>query len=172
MVVNEMPYNLLSRAIEKEIIPFCENHQIGIIGYMALQQGLLAGIYSKPEEVPPPQAHSRHFAHFRGKEFSRHHESGCEKETFEALTQIKDLAKNLEIPMVSLSLAWAMADTRISSTLVGSRNLKELQENVKASELKLSRKIIHELNKITNPILLKLGYNADYYEPSAQKRIR
>ena len=66
LAVNEMPYNLFCRAIETDIIPFNQQNGIGIIGYMALLQGILAGIYSKPEDVPPPQAHSRHFKQERG----------------------------------------------------------------------------------------------------------
>jgi aryl-alcohol dehydrogenase-like predicted oxidoreductase len=171
IVVNEMPYNLLSRAIEKEILPFCEKNKLGVFGYMALQQGLLGGKYSKPEEVPPPQAHSRHFANFRGKEFSRHLEAGCETEMFKALAEIKELAKNQDVSMAALSLAWAIADKRITSTLVGSRNIEELKMNAEAARLNLSKKVYNELNRITEPILKILGYNADYYEPTGQSRI-
>ena len=44
IAINEMPYNILSRAIEKEILPFCIEKNISVISSMALQQGLLAGI--------------------------------------------------------------------------------------------------------------------------------
>ena len=60
--------------IEKDIIPFCRQKCIGVIGYMALMQGILTGKYNGPEDVPSPQAHSRHFHHSRGKEYSRHGE--------------------------------------------------------------------------------------------------
>ena len=41
---------------------------ISVISSMALQQGLLAGIYKTADDVPPHQAHSRHFRHERGRE--------------------------------------------------------------------------------------------------------
>ncbi len=56
IIVNEVPYNLVSRAIEQEIMPFCAEQEIGIFGYMALQQGLLAGIMKRPKifRLPKP----------------------------------------------------------------------------------------------------------------------
>jgi aryl-alcohol dehydrogenase-like predicted oxidoreductase len=172
IIVNELPYNLVSRAIEQDIVPFCAENDIGIFGYMALQQGLLAGIYDKPEDVPAPQAHSRHFQASRGGEFSRHGEEGCEEELFTALAQIKDIAAREGVHMAQLSLAWAMADPRITCTLVGSRNLEELKTNVNATEYDLSNAIISELNEVTQPILDKLGNNPDYYEPVELSRIK
>ncbi len=74
--------------------------------------------------------------------------------------------------MAQLSLAWAMADSRVTCTLVGSRNIAELKTNVEATEYELSTNIIGELNEVTQPILDKLGANADYYEPAEQSRIK
>jgi len=43
--VNELPYSLLTRAVEYDILPFCREKGIGVIGYMTLLQGILADIY-------------------------------------------------------------------------------------------------------------------------------
>ena len=45
IAVNEMPYNIISRAIEAEILPWCNQNGIAVLGYMAYQQGILAGTY-------------------------------------------------------------------------------------------------------------------------------
>jgi myo-inositol catabolism protein IolS len=171
IVVNELPYNLLSRAIEEEILPYCKQEQIGVIGYMALQQGLLAGIYPTPESVPPMQAHSRHFHHSRGKGESRHGEEGAEKEIFQAIDEIKCLAGELGMSIAQISLAWAMAEEAVACTLVGSRNIKELSDNIASTEHELDKDIIEKLNQITEPVLKKLGGNADYYQSGTQRRI-
>lgn len=80
IAVNELPYNLISRAIEAEILPFCIERSIGVLGYMAFQQGILTGAFEDLSQVAPPQAHSRHFHFSRGKELSRHSETGAEPE--------------------------------------------------------------------------------------------
>jgi aryl-alcohol dehydrogenase-like predicted oxidoreductase len=171
--VNEMPYNLFCRAIETSIVPFCHNNRIGIIGYMALLQGVLSGKYAKAEDVPPPQAHSRHFKHERGREFSRHNEAGVEKELFAILSRMREIASSQQISVSQLAIAWTIANSDIACNLVGSRNLTQLQENLPCGEITLSSSIKSELDQLTHPILEKMGpNNPDYYEHSNHSRIR
>lgn len=171
IILNEMPYNILSRAIETEIVPFCIKNNISIIGSMALQQGLLAGIYSKVEDVPPHQAHSRHFGQERGKGTSRHYEKGCEIEIFKAIAQIKNLAEELNCSMARLAIAWVLAKNGVACTLVGSRNKEELVDNAAIADMVLDPNIICEIDRISMPVMDKLGSNADYYENQQNSRI-
>lgn len=109
IIVNEMPYNIVSRAIEKAIIPFCIKNDIAIIGSMALQQGLLAGIYEKVDDVPHSQAHSRHYRNERGQGTSRHGGEGAEDEIFYCVKELKKLALQLGITIAQLSIAWTIS---------------------------------------------------------------
>ena len=52
IVVNELPYSLLTRAIEREILPYCREKGIGVLGYMAMMQGILADTYLAPRRRP------------------------------------------------------------------------------------------------------------------------
>jgi len=171
LCVNEITYNLLSRAIEKEILPFCIDHHISVVGSMTLQQGLLAGIYNSPDKVPLAQAHSKHFAAFRGGGQSRHHGSGVEKELFEALDGIKQIASEQRLDIAQLSIAWALSKRGIAAALVGSRRLSDLQSNLGAGEIILDQTVINRLEQLTQPVLDKLGYCADYYEDDERSRI-
>lgn len=163
IAVNELAYNLLSRAIEEEVLPYCRNEGVGVIGYMPLQQGLLSGKYHSLDELKPMLARSRHFQHSRG-QGTRHGEEGAEPEIMQALGQIRQLADELNLPMNVLSLAWAIANEGITSTIVGSRNARQLMLNAQAAEIELSAGVLQRLNEITEPVLLKLGNNPDYYE--------
>jgi aryl-alcohol dehydrogenase-like predicted oxidoreductase len=169
--VNEMPYNIVSRAIEVEIAPYCMGNNIGIIGSMGLQQGLLAGIYRTVEDIPPHQAHSRHFAQERGKGTSRHYEAGVEKELFETVNQLREIASDLHISMAQLSIAWILKKPFMVSTLIGSRNLEQLEMNVEACSLQIPDETVQLIDRISQPVLNLLGNNPDYYEHSSQSRI-
>jgi aryl-alcohol dehydrogenase-like predicted oxidoreductase len=79
-VVNQLPYSLLTRAVERGILPLCRGGGIGVIGYMTLLQGVLADLYSTLDHVPPYQAWTRHFSATRSP-LIRHGESGAEAET-------------------------------------------------------------------------------------------
>lgn len=170
VAANELAYSLLSRAIETEVLPYCKEQGIGIIGYMPLQQGLLSGKYTSLDELKPMQARSRHFHYSRG-EGTRHGEEGAEAEVTEALRQIRELAVELDIQMTVLSLAWAIANEGISTTIVGSRNVQQLEMNIQAAEYQITPDVVERLNRITNPVLHKLGTNPDYYENRQNSRI-
>ncbi len=171
IIANELPYNLVSRAIEKDILPFCEVHRIGVIGYMALQQGLLTGRYTDFSEIPPPQAHSRHFHYSRGKTESRHGENGAEPEIMDLLENMRELALELGTPVTTLSLSWALKEKRIGCTLVGCRSLEKLQENIHASEFPLPQEAYQLLTRWSDPVLETLGFSADYYESRKESRV-
>ncbi|TVY03959.1 aldo/keto reductase [Paenibacillus cremeus] len=163
VAVNELAYSLLSRAIEEELLPYCKNQGVGVIGYMPLQQGLLSGKYHALDELKPILARTRHFHHSRGLG-SRHGEEGAEPEITQALDQIRLLADELNLTMGVLSLAWAISNEGITSTIVGSRNADQLMGNAHAAQIELSADVLRRLNEITQPVLRKLGNNPDYYE--------
>jgi aryl-alcohol dehydrogenase-like predicted oxidoreductase len=169
--VNEMSYNIVSRAIEGEIAPYCLQNNISIIGSMGLQQGLLAGIYRTVDDVPPHQAHSRHFSQERGKGTSRHYEDGAEKEIFEVVDQLRAIADSQNLHIAQLSIAWILKKPFMASTLVGSRNIDELKMNVEACSLTISDETEALIDRISQPVLDILGFNPDYYEHSSKSRI-
>ena len=168
--VNELTYNIVSRAIEAEITPCCIEHNISIISSMGLQQGLLAGIYQNADDVPKHQAHSRHFANHRGKETSRHHEEGAEQEIFEVVSQLRRIAADLKIPAAQLPIAWILKKSFIASTLVGTSNVDNLKMNVRAAMLDIPDEIEALIDKISLPTLKKLGNSPDYYEHRSKSR--
>jgi aryl-alcohol dehydrogenase-like predicted oxidoreductase len=171
IVVNQLPYSLLTRAIELDILPRCRRLGLGVIGYMTLLQGLLADLYPTLDDVPPYQARTRHFDHRRS-DLIRHGEDGAEEETAAALGQIRRVAKEAGMTAAELAIKWALAGQGITSCLIGARKVSKLDENVRAATGPLSSEIIERLNTVTRPVLDKLGDSFDYYESFANNRTR
>jgi myo-inositol catabolism protein IolS len=169
IALNELPYNLLCRAIEYDTLPLCEENGIGIIGYMALFQGILADIYPEFEDIPVWQRRTRHFNSKRTEE-CRHGEEGAEEETTIALKGIRRICKETGLPMAEIAIRWILENDTITCTLVGSRNVSELNANVKAVNTLLSKEIKAELDQITLPLMEKLGNHFDYYESAENDR--
>ncbi|MFI3225905.1 MAG: aldo/keto reductase [Clostridia bacterium] len=169
--VNELQYNLVSRAIETEILPICIENNFSVMTYCTLQQGVLTGKYATPDEVPYNQAHSRHFQEFRGNGTSGHSEAGAEKEIFELLAKMKGMASDLGISMAELSLAWALARPGITTAIAGCRNLDQLAMNRKAADIKLSPEVIATLNDWSTPAFVRLGDCADFFKNREDTRI-
>ena len=161
LAVNQLCYNLLSRAIEVELLLLCQEHKVGILGYMPLLQGLLTGKYKSADEMLPVHSRFRHFADDRP--MAKHGEEGAEKEIFETLKGIRKVADDEQIPMSRLAIAWTMAKPGITCMLVGTRNVNELTENLHAIEYTPSSDVIEQLDHLTLPILEKMGANPDYF---------
>ncbi len=163
ITVNELPYNLLCRAIEYETLPYCQENGIGVISYMALLQGILSGKYTSIEDIPAMQRRTRHFDSKKNSE-SRHGEAGAEKEFLLALDGIRAICKSSGLSMAEVAIQWIVQNPAITCTLAGARNIAQLEANVKAVDLKLSQDILAELDIATQRLMNKLGNHFDYYE--------
>ncbi len=169
IAVNELPYNLLCRAIEYDILPTCYKNGIGVIGYMTLLQGILSDLYPSFDDIPAWQRRTRHFNYKRTKE-CRHGEEGAEEETELALKNIRRISTDTGLPLAELAVQWVLENPAITCSLVGSRNIQELEANVKAAGNPLNKDIKSELDRITLPLMEKLGNHFDYYESAQNDR--
>lgn len=127
IVVNQPLYNMFERSIEDEIIPLGEKKGIGQVVYSPLAQGVLTGKYASISDVP---------------ENSRASKLGSDrmKMSEERIHQVQALgriADELGISVGQLALAWILRQNNVSSALVGASRPEQVEENVKASGIKL-----------------------------------
>jgi myo-inositol catabolism protein IolS len=87
IAVNQLVFNLLTRAIEMEILPFCKEQGIQVIAYSPLLQGLLTGRWLKTEDIPEYRSRTRHFNSATNAK-SRHGEAGQEEILFKTLVNL------------------------------------------------------------------------------------
>jgi aryl-alcohol dehydrogenase-like predicted oxidoreductase len=169
IAADQLFYNLLSRAIEAEIQPLCRREDVGVIGYMPLQQGVLSGKYRTPDEVPPLRARTRHFRGDRS--LARHGGPGAEAEVFAALDGLRQVAAGLGVSMADVALAWAMNRPGVTCTLVGIRTPGQLADNLRAASLHLPADVVAQLDLLSEPVLRQLGTNPDYWQSAENSRI-
>ena len=168
IAVNELPYSLLTRAIERAILPFCRERGIGVMAYMVLMQGLLSEKFQSLDDLPPSRTRTRHFSSRRAG--TRHGEPGLEKETREALEGIRAVARELGLSVHRLALAWAMASPDITCTLAGTRNSAQLADNLAAAETALSAETMARLDEATQRMKAAWGPHVDLWENAANTR--
>ena len=171
IAVNELPYSLLTRAIELEILPFCRAQGIGVLGYMALLQGVLSDRYQRLDELPESRRRTRHFDSRRTPS-CRHGLPGAEAETAGALASVRAIARRIGLTTSELALKWACAGEGITSSLCGARDVTSLRENIHAVREPLPPAVIAELDVATQPLLEALGPSFDYYESPANDRTK
>lgn len=158
---NQLPYSLLTRSIEFDIIPQCIESEIGVLAYSPIMQGLLTGKFKTADEVPDGRARSRHFNTNRA--LARHGGPGCEEETFAAISEVGRIADELGASMTEVAIAWVMQQPGLSSTIIGARNPEQVEQNVKARELQLSDGVLGELARVTDTVKSFLGSNPDLW---------
>lgn len=167
-ITNQLPYNLIWRAIEFEIVGASQRDGLGILCYSPLQQGLLTGRFRTPEEVPVGRHRTRHFRADRP--MSRHGGAGCEALTFATLDRIRAVAARLGQPMADVALAWLLHRPGVSSVIFGARTPQQVAENVAASRLRLDAATLEELNRSTDELKTTFGASADLW--AGESRIR
>ncbi len=169
--VNQLPYNLLCRAIEFEILPYCVLKGTGIMAYMAMFQGILAGIYGRLDEVPPWQSRTRHF-NTGSNPLCRHGEAGCEEETRAALHELIRLCDESGLSLPEIAIRWIIGNKNITCALIGTRSTDKLMQNLKATDKQLPEGLMERLNMVTDPVKRFLGNHFDYFEGADHDRTR
>jgi myo-inositol catabolism protein IolS len=165
---NQLPYSLLWRAIEDEVLPFCAVRLIGVLAYSPLSQGLLTGKFTNADEVPEGRARTRHFSHQRP--CTRHGEPGCEAETFEAVERVRELCQAVGQPMADVALAWVRQQPGVESVIVGARTPEQVRDNVRALGVRLAPDVVAALDGATAPLKQALGPSVDMWQ--AESRVR
>lgn len=168
IVTNQLPYNLIWRALEFAIKPECVANNVGIICYSPLQQGLLTGRYSTADDVPPGLSRTRHFN--KDREQAIHGEEGCEDETFQTIASVLKIADEVGEHPAKVSLAWLLAQEGVTSLLVGARNPDEVALNIPTFDYDLPQEAINTLSDATEELKQTLGESADFWRSPSRMR--
>ena len=169
-IANQIGYNIAFRAPEYEVLPSCRKHGTGVLAYMPLMQGLLAGRWKNVEAIPLLRRRTRHFSGKR--EGTRHGERGAESLLMETLGAISQFSQAIGVPLATVCLCWLVAQTGVSSAIIGARSPAQLRRNLMAGDLDLGPAAIAQLNELSWPLKSRLGKNADMWESAANSRIR
>jgi aryl-alcohol dehydrogenase-like predicted oxidoreductase len=124
----QVPYNLLSREIEQDILPWCAANQVGILAHSGLARGLFSG------KRPLGTVFQDRDTRARSPYFSE--EGRAEKQRL--LDAIGEICERTGRTRACVALRWVLDHSEITSVLVGIKDRAQLEENVGASEWHLS----------------------------------
>jgi aryl-alcohol dehydrogenase-like predicted oxidoreductase len=114
-----------------------------VVGYSPLARGILSGKFNKDWAFKDGDDRSSNVL-FLKEHFGR---------TLEGVDKIKQLAKNKNSSIASLSIKWTILQPGITSTLIGARNIYQLTENMKSLDTLLNDDDIGCLNEISKEVL-------------------
>jgi aryl-alcohol dehydrogenase-like predicted oxidoreductase len=166
--IDQLPYNLVWRPVEYEILPFCRQNGIGLMVYSPLMQGILTGRYPTADDVPEGLARSRHFSPDRP--MSEHGDVGMEDELFEAVRAVSKIADEIGHDPATVSLAWLRREPAVTSLLIGARTGDEALMNLAAFEFDLPDDAANALEDATADIKKRLGADPDMWRYPGRMR--
>lgn len=131
-------YNLYSReGFEKELEPFCQENNLGVICYYALASGFLTGKYRSEKDLnkSPRGGGMKNFMNERG---------------FRILNALDQVSEKHGANPAQVSLAWLMARPSITAPIASATSLAQLDDLTRAASLKLTKEEIERLDQASS----------------------
>ena len=142
-VTNQPQYNLIDRAIEKEILPVSHARGIGQIVYCPLAQGLLTGKYKGGAVPEGSRAADEQYGGFLRPRMTAENLAIADKAV--------KLAAELGVTPAQLALAWVLRKEDVSSAIIGASRPEQIEENVKAADVTLEHEVLVRIKSWTDP---------------------
>jgi 1-deoxyxylulose-5-phosphate synthase len=137
-------YNLLFRQIEREMLPFCEEDGVGVISYNPIAGGLLSGKHKRT--APPPEG-SRFTL---GNAGPMYQERYWHEDEFETVESLRKLADQAGVSLVTLSVAWVLANKAITAPIIGASRPEQLDASLAAASYALDPDLKQHLDDLTH----------------------
>jgi aryl-alcohol dehydrogenase-like predicted oxidoreductase len=124
------PYSLLRPAAEEEILPYCLQHNIGVIVYSPMASGLLTGKMTRERiaNLPHDDWRSRN-PEYQEPRLSRN---------LAVANLLGEIGKAYNVPSGVVAIAWVLHNPAVTAAIVGARHPHQIEELVPASEFRLS----------------------------------
>ena len=137
-------YNLLFRQIEREMLPYCAEDGIGVIPYNPIAGGLLSGKHNFG--APPPEG-TRFTLGWAG---AMYQERYWNERTFDTVEALRKLADQAGVSLVTLSVAWVLANEAITAPIIGASRPEQLDASVAAATYELDADLKRQLDELTH----------------------
>jgi len=140
-VTAQMYYSLVGRGLEYEFQSFAEYHHIGILVWSPLAGGFLAGKYSRANPTPAGTrfAEAGQFVPF-DKEMG-----------YRVVDVLKEVAGRHDASPARVAIAWLLGRPAVSSVIIAARKAEQLEDNIRAVDLRLSDDDVQLLNAASDP---------------------
>jgi aryl-alcohol dehydrogenase-like predicted oxidoreductase len=137
---NQVPYSMINRGIEKDIIPQALERGLGIIPYSPLQRGLLTG------KIKP----GHRFNEGDTREGNRFYTDENIEKTNALLQRIKPIANRHNATLAQLVINWTIHRPGVACVLVGARNEQQVLDNAGALKFTLTREELDEITAVAD----------------------
>ncbi|MBN1854761.1 MAG: aldo/keto reductase [Pirellulales bacterium] len=122
------PYNMLQREIEKDLVPWCLEHDVSLCVYWPLMKGLLAGKLTRDHQFPAEDSRLK-YTMFQGKEWQKN---------MDFVDRLREIAVRSGHTVAQLVINWTIHQPGITAALCGAKRPWQIAETSGALGWQLS----------------------------------
>jgi aryl-alcohol dehydrogenase-like predicted oxidoreductase len=132
------PYHLFRRDIEQSILPFAQEHGVGVLVYGPMAHGLLSGRMTETTKFASDDWRSKSDL-FAGSAFERN---------LSIVRRLQAFASERGVTVAQLAIAWTLANPAVDVAIVGARNPEQIRQTAPAADVRLSPQDLAEIEQI------------------------
>jgi aryl-alcohol dehydrogenase-like predicted oxidoreductase len=132
------PYDLFRRDIEKEVLPYCTEHGVGVLVYGPLAHGLLSGNMTLDQHFAEGDWRANSGL-FQGENFRR---------DLQKVEELKRFAADRGHTAAQLAVSWTLSNPAVDVAIVGARRPDHIEGTAPAADFELSAEDLHEIDNI------------------------
>lgn len=132
------PYSMINRSVEAEILPFCLEHDIGVINYSPQHSGLLTGAMTQERVANLPSDDFRRNA--------RNYQEPLLSRNLAIADLLKQIGTRHDVSAGVVAIAWTLSNSAITGAIVGGRSPEQVEGTWPAAKFRLSKEEFEEIN--------------------------
>ena len=141
---NQIPYSMIKRKNEEDVIPQAIDKGMGILPYSPLQRGLLTG------KIKP----GHEFTGYDTRKSDPYFSDANIRQTQELLDKIRPIAENHNASLAQVVINWTVQQPGMATVLVGARNEKQVTDNAGSLDFVLSEDELKTITEASNKFSL------------------
>jgi aryl-alcohol dehydrogenase-like predicted oxidoreductase len=131
-------YSLSSRDIEREILPMAEDQKLAVMPWSPLAGGFLSGKYTRNNEKSEGSRRDSFDFPPVNKE-----------KAYDIIDVLAQVAKQHNVSVAQIALAWVRQQQAVTSTIIGAKNVDQLHDNIKSTEITLSADDLQKIDEVS-----------------------
>jgi aryl-alcohol dehydrogenase-like predicted oxidoreductase len=139
------PYSMVSRGIERSVLPTCQRLGMGVLTWSPLAWGFLSGKIRKNQPVDLTSGRAALAPH----RFDQSLPANAAK--YDALERLIEVAEGIGVTLPELAMAFVTAHPAVTSVITGPRTMDQLDSLVKAADLTLDDPTLDRIDEIVPP---------------------
>jgi aryl-alcohol dehydrogenase-like predicted oxidoreductase len=136
----QLEYSLRQRTVEGELMPMAQEFGLAVTAWSPLNNGVLTGKYTRQNAATVKGDRGAGMPTLTEKDY-------------ELIDILGEIAHELQTTSAAVALSWVRGRPGVTSTIIGARRLKQLEENLAALDVQLSSAHVARLDELTEPTL-------------------